>query len=235
MPGYCRARRTGCPLRSGLFVAKNGSSPIIRSFFPIIGRSPQHQPIQSVDTQLGYRPKTNAYDAWTVAQYDRYIRDLALFGANSIEIMPPRTDDDAVSENMKLPAIQMIVEQSKICKSYGLDVWMWVSQHDSDYSSPIPSGQNWLNVKKYSSCYPNSTPFSFLVAIRAILNQTRSSTGSARRLSYSKNTIPMPKYGSPPKRLSQVPYGMPTFSDTSTKSLNGSAAWYTGHGSKCLD
>ena len=86
--------------------------------------------------QLGYRPKTNAYDAWTVAQYDRYIRDLALFGANSIEIMPPRTDDDATSVNMKLPAIQMIVEQARICKSYGLDVWMWYPNMNSNYASP---------------------------------------------------------------------------------------------------
>jgi hypothetical protein len=86
--------------------------------------------------QLGYRPKTNAYDAWTVAQYDRYIRDLALFGANSIEIMPPRTDDDATSPNMKLPAIQMIVEQAKICKAYGLDLWMWYPNMNSDYNSP---------------------------------------------------------------------------------------------------
>jgi hypothetical protein len=61
--------------------------------------------------QLGYRPKTNAYDAWTVKQYDQYIRDLAIFGANSIEIMPPRTDDDATSIHMKLPAMEMIQEQ----------------------------------------------------------------------------------------------------------------------------
>src|SRR6478735_8424380 len=86
--------------------------------------------------QLGYRPKTNAYDAWTVAQYDQYIRDLAIFGANSIEIMPPRTDDDSTSVHMKLPAIQMIAEQSRICKSYGLDVWMWYPNMGSDYAKP---------------------------------------------------------------------------------------------------
>ena len=34
--------------------------------------------------QLGYRPKTNSYDAWSVAQFDQYIRELAIFGANSI-------------------------------------------------------------------------------------------------------------------------------------------------------
>ena len=86
--------------------------------------------------QLGYRPKTNAYDAWTVAQYDQYICDLATFGANSIEIMPPRTDDDFTSVHMKLPAIKMIAEQSRICKDYGLDVWMWYPNMGSNYSNP---------------------------------------------------------------------------------------------------
>jgi len=86
--------------------------------------------------QLGYRPKTNAYDAWTPAQFDQYIRDLAIFGANSIEIMPPRTDDDFTSVHMKLPAIEMIAEQSKICDSYGMDVWMWYPNMGSDYSNP---------------------------------------------------------------------------------------------------
>jgi len=83
--------------------------------------------------QLGYRPKTNAYDAFTPKMYNQYIRDLAIFGANSIEIMPPRTDDDFTSVNMKLPAIKMIAEQSKICDSYGLDVWMWYPNMDQDY------------------------------------------------------------------------------------------------------
>ncbi len=86
--------------------------------------------------QLGYRPKTNAYDAWSIEQFDHYIRDLALFGANSIEIMPPRTDDAFSNEHMKLPAIEMIVEQSRICEKYGLDVWMWYPNMGSDYVDP---------------------------------------------------------------------------------------------------
>lgn len=83
--------------------------------------------------QLGYRPKTNSYDAFTVARYDQYIRDLALFGANSIEILPPRTDDEATSPHMIMPAAKMIVEQSRICQSYGLDVWMWYPNVGKDY------------------------------------------------------------------------------------------------------
>ncbi len=86
--------------------------------------------------QLGYRPKTNAYDAFTPEMYDKYIRDLAIFGANSIEIMPPRTDDDFTSIHMKMPAIEMIAEQSRICDSYGLDVWMWYPNMGSDYTHP---------------------------------------------------------------------------------------------------
>lgn len=86
--------------------------------------------------QLGYRPKTNAYDAWTVEQFDHYIRDLVLFGANSIEIMPPNTDDDFSNSHMALPAIKMIAEQSRICKKYGLDVWMWYPNMGSNYISP---------------------------------------------------------------------------------------------------
>jgi hypothetical protein len=85
--------------------------------------------------QLGYRPKTNSYDAFSVQQFDQYIRELALFGANSIEIMPPRTDDEATSVHMKLPPNKMIIEQSKICKAYDLDVWMWYPNMGPDYTN----------------------------------------------------------------------------------------------------
>ncbi len=86
--------------------------------------------------QLGYRPKTNSYDAWSVAQFDQYIRELAIFGANSIEIMPPRTDDDFTSVHMQIPAIDMIREQSRICDEYDLDVWMWYPNMGENYQQP---------------------------------------------------------------------------------------------------
>ena len=86
--------------------------------------------------QLGYRPKTNAYDAWTPAQYDQYIRDLAIFGANSIEIMPPRTDDAATSPHMKVPPMEMMVLVSRIIHSYGMDVWVWYPNMGKDYEHP---------------------------------------------------------------------------------------------------
>ncbi|MGB2865600.1 MAG: glycoside hydrolase family 20 zincin-like fold domain-containing protein [Sedimentisphaerales bacterium] len=86
--------------------------------------------------QLGYRPKTNAYDAWSPAQFDQYIRELALFGANSIEIIPPRTDDTLTSPHMKLPPIEMMIKQSEIIDSYGMDVWIWYPNMGKDYTHP---------------------------------------------------------------------------------------------------
>ena len=86
--------------------------------------------------QLGYRPKTNSYDGWTAAMWDQYIRDLAVFGTNAIELIPPRSDDDADSPHFPLPPMQMMIEMSKIIDSYGLDVWIWYPAMDKDYSDP---------------------------------------------------------------------------------------------------
>jgi hypothetical protein len=52
--------------------------------------------------QLGYRPKTNSYDGWSVPIWEQYIRDLAVFGANAIELIPPRSDDAPESPHFPL-------------------------------------------------------------------------------------------------------------------------------------
>ena len=86
--------------------------------------------------QLGYRPKTNSYDGWNVAQWEQYIRDLAVWGTNAIELIPPRSDDDADSPHFPLPPMKMMIEMSRICAEYGLDVWIWYPALDKDYSDP---------------------------------------------------------------------------------------------------
>src|SRR5690606_38518362 len=74
--------------------------------------------------QLGYRPKVNSYDGVTVAMWEQYIRDLAVFGTNAFELMPPFTDDASHSPMFPLPQKDMLVEMSRILKKYGLEVWM---------------------------------------------------------------------------------------------------------------
>lgn len=86
--------------------------------------------------QLGYRPKTNSYDGWTVAMWEQYIRDLIVFGINAVELIPPRSDDDADSPHFPAPPMQTMIAVSKILDEYGLDVWIWYPAMDDDYSDP---------------------------------------------------------------------------------------------------
>ncbi len=86
--------------------------------------------------QLGYRPKTNSYDGWDLPQWDRYIRELALFGTNAVELIPPRSDDDDDSPHFPRPPLEMMVGMSRIAAEYGLDVWIWYPAMDRDYSDP---------------------------------------------------------------------------------------------------
>ncbi|MBI3840036.1 MAG: hypothetical protein HY288_19105 [Planctomycetia bacterium] len=86
--------------------------------------------------QLGYRPKTNSYDAWDLAQWEQYYRDLAVFGCNAVELIPPRSDDDKTSPHFPLPPMEMMVGMSRVADEYGLDVWVWYPAMDKDYSDP---------------------------------------------------------------------------------------------------
>jgi hypothetical protein len=86
--------------------------------------------------QLGYRPKTHSYDAWDLPVWEQYYRDLIVFGCNAIELIPPRSDDDADSPHFPRPPMEMMVEMSRLAEAYGLDVWVWYPAMDRDYSDP---------------------------------------------------------------------------------------------------
>ncbi|MCI0332781.1 MAG: hypothetical protein L0228_06120, partial [Planctomycetes bacterium] len=101
---------------------------------PLQATSAPHMPIRG--HQLGYRPKTNSYDAWTLAQWEQYICDLAVFGCNSIELIPPRSDDDADSPHFPLPQIETMIGMSQLADDYGLDVWIWYPAMEPRYATP---------------------------------------------------------------------------------------------------
>jgi len=73
--------------------------------------------------ELGYRARANSYDALTVEQFDQYIRELVLFGANSIEGIP--FEDERQSPHMKISRREMNRKLGDICERYGLDYWVW--------------------------------------------------------------------------------------------------------------
>jgi len=86
--------------------------------------------------QLGYRDKTNSYDGWDLPQWEQYIRDLAVFGANAIELIPPRSDDKPDSVHFPRPPLEMMAGVSRLADDYGLDVWIWYPAMDRDYADP---------------------------------------------------------------------------------------------------
>ena len=75
--------------------------------------------------QVGYRNKTNAYSAWDMDTYYQYIKEMALMGANSIEFMPGRTDDEDTAPCMKYNTHEVLVNTSRYSHEMGLDVWVW--------------------------------------------------------------------------------------------------------------
>ena len=86
--------------------------------------------------QLGYRPKCNSYDAWDLPTWEQYFRDLAVFGCNAIELIPPRSDDEADSPHFPRPPMEMMQGMSRLADAYGLDVWIWYPAMDKDYADP---------------------------------------------------------------------------------------------------
>ena len=76
--------------------------------------------------QLGFRDKNNTYSAWTVKDFERYIRDMAMFGANAIELLPPKTDDALFSSTFVEDPFRLMIEVSRIIHSYHMDVWLCI-------------------------------------------------------------------------------------------------------------
>ena len=65
--------------------------------------------------QVAYRPKTNSYDAFTPQMMKQEIIDLAIFGTNGIEVIPPGVDDAMQSPNFSLPWLEMLRFVSLLC------------------------------------------------------------------------------------------------------------------------
>lgn len=86
--------------------------------------------------QLGYRYKNNTYDAWTPARFEQYIEDLAVFGTNTIEILPPHTDDRPTSPLFPIPAMQMMERISALTQKYGLRCSVYYPAMAKNYADP---------------------------------------------------------------------------------------------------
>ena len=77
--------------------------------------------------ELGYRNKSNTYDAWTVAQFEQYICDLAIFGANGVQLVVQLDTATKDGPHMTEPVMERTIKLTKLLGDYGLHVWIWLA------------------------------------------------------------------------------------------------------------
>jgi hypothetical protein len=75
--------------------------------------------------QIGYRALSNSYDGWSIEQFETYVQELAYFGTNCIELIPPCAADPLASPNMKYNPANMMAMMSGVLDTIGLDVSIW--------------------------------------------------------------------------------------------------------------
>ena len=76
--------------------------------------------------QIGYRNTANSYDKWELSDYEQYIRDMAVFGANSVELIPSLNPEEREGPHMSVTIWDMTVAVSELLDAYGMDVWLWI-------------------------------------------------------------------------------------------------------------
>lgn len=121
-----------------------GIGYLLRKLEMAPGRAVLHHPISICTApqypvrgiQIGYRFKNNTYDAWTLDMFEQHIRDLAIFGNNTIQLVAPNSDDAADSPLFPAPALDTLVGISAIVAKYGLNCDLYYPEMRKDYNDP---------------------------------------------------------------------------------------------------
>eukprot|EP00899_Mesostigma_viride_P003376 jgi/Mesvir1/13039/Mv06030-RA.1 len=74
---------------------------------------------------IGYRRISNSYDGWEQGQMEQYIREMAIFGTNMVEITGPGLHPDS---HMPVEQMKMCHDISWIAHKYDLEFAMWCTQ-----------------------------------------------------------------------------------------------------------
>ncbi len=84
---------------------------------------------------MGYGDMSNSYGGWDVPQWEQYVRDLVVFGANAIRMAPGRwSAERGSSVHFQLPPARVIPEISRIAGEFGIEFWLSCSALDGDYA-----------------------------------------------------------------------------------------------------
>lgn len=104
--------------------------------------------------QLSYTDMNNTVDMWGKAEYERYIRDLMLFGTNMVEA------DSGVREEkstlMRFSQKEMLIAMSEICLEYDIDLSVWheLWSKDSDEETMAKMHKLYDDLPKLDVLFP---------------------------------------------------------------------------------
>ena len=104
--------------------------------------------------QLSYTDMNNTVDMWGKAEYERYIRDLMLFGTNMVEA------DSGVREEsstlMRFTQKEMLIAMSEICVEYDIDLSVWheLWSKDSDEETMAKMHKLYDDLPKLDVLFP---------------------------------------------------------------------------------
>jgi len=105
--------------------------------------------------QLGFRALPNTYDAWDVDQYEAYVRDMVVFGANAVELNTELDPERVESPHMKEPAWDVNNKLADMIASYGLDVWFWMSLTEGDVAEPAIAARELARRRAFFEACPH--------------------------------------------------------------------------------
>jgi hypothetical protein len=104
--------------------------------------------------QLGSRPGTNSYSGFTISMWESYIRDLIVFGVNSIGLIPPNHNYSSGGPMLPLSPMGMAIKKDKLLQKYDLNAWIWRPMVYGDYSKGKTIKKALANAKKVFSKLP---------------------------------------------------------------------------------
>lgn len=99
-------------------VVRNGELVLTKD---ISGDYSPYMPVRG--HQLSYTDMNNTYEAWDEKQYERYIRDLMMFGLNTVEGCLGK--DEKPTKLMKYSFEEITKLKSAICQRLDIDFSMW--------------------------------------------------------------------------------------------------------------
>ena len=80
--------------------------------------------------------QTNSYDSWTSEMFKAYILDLAVFGTNHIDLIPPNSDDFSSSPHRLVNPLAMLNAVSAAADAYDINCSLWYPAMYDNYSNP---------------------------------------------------------------------------------------------------